>query len=250
MKVTRRRLTQSLAAGLSACGRPRRPNIVLFYADDLRATALDLYNPDAVAMPNLARLAASGITFDHSYTPHPLCQPARVSLWTGQYSSKHGSRYNQKPMADGTPNMAEWFRGAGYRMGIFGKNHCFTPAQLDRWFDDDYSIGSAKWKSALSPETVKEMREVAEWRGRRGGPMGPPAAAPFSHELFPTHIASERAIEFIGARQGGQPFFAWVSLVDPHTPADVPEKFAGALPWSEPGFLRAVTKKCPRGTRG
>ena len=243
MTVTRRQLAQSIAAaGLASCSRGARPNVVFFYADDLRATVLDLYNPGGVAMPNLRRLADTGTVFDHSYTPHPLCLPARVSLWTGRYSSTHGSRYNQKLMAEGTPNAAESFRNGGYEMGIFGKNHCFTAGQLERWFQSDYSIGSAKWKAAISPETARGMREIGTWRKERGGGVAPPSAAPFSHELFPTHIASQHAVDFISKQDGERPFFAWVSLVDPHTPTDVPEKFAGALP-PEPAKLPAYRDK-------
>src|SRR5579872_5090621 len=134
-----------------------RPNIIIFYVDELRATALRLYRPDGLETPNLARLAGRGVLFDNAFTPHPLCVPARVSLWTGQYSHTHGSRCNvtydgggafsaglspaSPPpfMHDDRKSMAASLHAAGYRTGIFGKNHCFTAEQLQRWFDVDYS---------------------------------------------------------------------------------------------------------------
>ncbi|MEX2261294.1 MAG: sulfatase-like hydrolase/transferase [Bryobacteraceae bacterium] len=211
------------------CSRAKKPNIVLFYVDDLRATALQLYNPDALQTPNLKRLASAGIVFNHSYTPHPLCLPARVSLWTGQYSSTHGSRHNQKLMSDESTSMAGLFQQAGYSLGIFGKNHCFTPQQLTKWFAADYSIGSPGWRASLAPGTSKQISEHATWMRDQGGALMPPSAAPFAHEIFPTHLANQRAIEFVENRRQ-EPFLLWVSLVDPHTPIEVPEKFAGALP--------------------
>ncbi len=233
MKWTRRKFAQFGSAGalpaLTACSRTRRPNIVLFQADDLRATALRAYNPDAVATPNLDRLARTGITFNHCYTPHPLCLPARASLWTGQHSATHGSRHNQKLLSDGSTTMAGLFQQAGYTLGIFGKNHCFTPAQLSQWFQTEYSMGSANWRASLSPETAKQIAEHARWIRAQGGPLMPPAAAPFPHEIFPTHLATQRALEFLERPRQG-PFFLWVSVPDPHTPTEVPEKFAGALP--------------------
>ncbi len=218
------------AAGLAGCsGGLPKPNVVIVQADDLRATAAGPYNDHAVATPNLDRLAAAGTLYEHCYTPHPLCCPARVSLWTGQYSSMHGSRHNQKPMSDGTPNMAASFREAGYRLGIFGKNHCFTSGQLRQWFESDCSIGSAAWKAALSPATRTRMEERSKWLREQGGALLPPAAAPFSHEIYGTHLATERAIEFLD-RKHERPFLLWLSLPDPHTPIEVPEKFANALP--------------------
>ncbi len=232
MTTTRRHFAGISAGALASaagCSRGSRPNIVIFYADDLRATALDLYNRDAVAMPNLRRLAARGTVFDYSFTPHPLCCPARVSLWTGQYSVTHGSRHNQKLMSDDATNMAALFHEAGYSLGIFGKNHCFTSQQLAQWFAADYSIGSRPWRAALTPQTSRSIAEHAQWIAEQGGALMPPSAAPFSHEIYATHIATEHAIHHLEAQREG-PFFLWISLPDPHTPIEVPEKFAGALP--------------------
>ena len=180
-------------------------------------------------MPNLERLAASGTVFNHSYSAHPLCCPSRVSFWTGQYSSVHGSRHNQKLMSDGTPNLAESFRQAGYQLGIFGKNHCFTPRQLEQWFQTDYSMGSASWKAAILPGTARTVAAHGRWLREQGGPLLPPASAPFPYETFPTHMATQHAINYI-ERQAGEAFLMWLSLPDPHPPMDVPEKFANVLP--------------------
>jgi arylsulfatase A-like enzyme len=229
VRLTRREF--GLLAGAAGCSRRAkpRPNVVIFYCDDLRATAIDLYNPAAVSTPNLQRLARAGTTFDQSHSPHPLCCPARVSLWTGQYSSTHGSRHNQALMSDRAPSLAAPFREAGYTLGIFGKNHCFTPSQLERWFAADYSIGSAKWKAAISPETSRQLADHARWAEAQGGALMPPAAAPYSHEIFPTHMAAQHAVNFVEKHREG-PFLLWVSVTEPHTPTEVPEKFAAALP--------------------
>src|SRR5262245_39426339 len=130
--TSRRKFLGASMAAATSQAPTDRPNIVLFYVDELRATALRLYNPDGVATPNLARLAARGVVFENAFTPYPLCMPARVSLWTGQYPHTHGSRHNQKPMAEGLPSMAGILRDAGYALGIFGTNHCFTSSPLER----------------------------------------------------------------------------------------------------------------------
>lgn len=233
MTLSRRRVT-GLAAAAAArfstgCARAPRPNVIIVQADDLRATATRPYNPQAVQLPNLDRLAGSGTVFDHCYTPHPLCCPARVSLWSGQYSSRHGSRHNQQLMSAVTPNFAQAFHQAGYTLGIFGKNHCFAPPQLKQWFETDFSFASAAWRSAISPQTSKAIADHANWLRAQGGALLPPAAAPFPYQIFPTHIATQHAIDFLN-RPPDNPFLLWVSLPDPHTPIEVPEEFASALP--------------------
>lgn len=227
---TRRAFAGTLAAAsVPGAQRDSRPNLIVFYVDELRATALRLYNSAGLEMPNLERLARRGVTFTQAVTPHPLCMPARVSLWTGQYSSTHGARCNQTPMPDDRPTMAGILKRAGYKLGIFGKNHCFTDAQLGKWFDADYSLGSAAWKKSLSPQLAAGIREHQRWIRAQGGGTMPPKAAPFPPEVFQTRLINERAMQFIDGARGG-PFAAWISIPDPHHPVQTPERYARVVP--------------------
>jgi len=90
-----------------------RPNVVVIMTDEQKATAIDLYG-GPVRAPNLARLAAGGIVYEHAFTPHPLCVPARVSLWTGRWPHNHGARTNEIPMPAGETHLAAVLHGAGY----------------------------------------------------------------------------------------------------------------------------------------
>src|SRR5579864_6369737 len=124
---TRREVCGMSALALAQGGKAARPNIIIFYVDELKATALRLYHPDGLETPNLARLASRGVLFNYAFTPHPLCMPARASFWTGQYSNTHGSRCNVLQdgsaayLHDDRDTMAEVLHSAGYRTGIFGK---------------------------------------------------------------------------------------------------------------------------------
>jgi arylsulfatase A-like enzyme len=238
---SRRKFCFAGAAGLAQPAKAAgRPNIVIFYVDELRATALKMYRPDGVDTPHLARLAARGVTFEHSFTAHTLCMPARTSLWTGQYSHTHGSRCNQMPLRDDRPSMARVLHDAGYRLGLFGKNHCFTPAQRERWFAADYSttnppsetwgaagvLNSKPWTQAISPSVAAAMQEHRRWIRAQGGL---PGSAPFPPEVFETHLVTERALEFI-EHAGSEPFVTWISISDPHPPYQAPEKFVRLVP--------------------
>ncbi len=64
-----------------------RPNIVLIMADDLGYETLGCYGGASYRTPNLDRLAAGGIRFDHAYAT-PLCTPTRVQLMTGRYAHR------------------------------------------------------------------------------------------------------------------------------------------------------------------
>lgn len=236
--MTRRTRREFIGTGaLAACGRAadERPNIVIYYVDELRATALRMHNPDGLATPNLERLAQRGVTFDNAFTPHPLCMPARSSLWTGQYTHTTGSRDNQHPLRDDRVTMSDILHKAGYALGIFGKNHCFTAPQLKRWFAANYSSGSRQWNEALTPQVAGQVKALRKWIADRGGGTMPPEAHPFPAEVCDTHLCTQRAIEFIEKKRQG-PFAAWISITDPHHPMQAPESFARGVP--SPGQVK------------
>jgi N-acetylglucosamine-6-sulfatase len=71
------------ATGASQPHQSSRPNIVLLLTDDMRTDDLRF-------MPNVRRLIESrGLNFRNSFSPYPLCCPARASLLSGEYSHNH-----------------------------------------------------------------------------------------------------------------------------------------------------------------
>ena len=91
-----------------------QPNVVVIMADQLKATASHLYGNTFCETPSMARLAEEGVLFEHAFTPHPLCVPARVSLWTGQYPHSHGARRNETLMPPDAVHAFQIWKGAGY----------------------------------------------------------------------------------------------------------------------------------------
>lgn len=76
---------------LTAAAPPARPNVVLILADDLGWSDCGLNGKDSFhPAPNLARLAARGMTFSRAYSNSPLCSPTRASILTGQSAARHG----------------------------------------------------------------------------------------------------------------------------------------------------------------
>jgi arylsulfatase len=69
-----------------------RPNILVIMTDQQKATSSHLYGNSFCHTPALQRLADQGVLYEHAITPHPLCVPARISLWTGQWPHSHGGR--------------------------------------------------------------------------------------------------------------------------------------------------------------
>jgi arylsulfatase A-like enzyme len=136
-----------------------RPNLLFILADDLGWTDLRTgpsgpnvirgtnHGSDYYQTPNLARLAAQGLSFTNCYV-HQNCQPTRSAMLSGQHPARSGNNiYNVSSLSrgDGTPalvppsqgNMptstttyADVLKAAGYATAHFGKAHVGTPSAL------------------------------------------------------------------------------------------------------------------------
>ncbi|MBU7578245.1 MAG: sulfatase-like hydrolase/transferase, partial [Flavihumibacter sp.] len=70
---------------------PRKPNIILFYVDDLGFGDLGSYGGTSVATPFLDSLSKMGIRFTDAHSPAATCTPSRYSLLTGEYAFRNNA---------------------------------------------------------------------------------------------------------------------------------------------------------------
>ena len=88
-------LTCSLSVALpgrASAEASRKPNIVLILADDLGYECLGCNGGTSYKTPNLDKLAAAGMRFEHCYV-QPLCTPTRSQLMTGIYNIRNYSTF-------------------------------------------------------------------------------------------------------------------------------------------------------------
>jgi len=119
-----------LLVGLAVAHAGQKPNVVLFYADDLGWGDLRHHNtaPEHFRYtPNMDRLFTDGVELGN-YMTHSVCSPSRAGLLTGRHYANVGAG----PRTGGTlpnniPNIAKDFKAAGYRTGAFGKWHNSHP---------------------------------------------------------------------------------------------------------------------------
>ncbi len=65
-------------------------NIILVLTDDQGVWAAGCYGNREIRTPNMDRLAASGMRFNHFFCASPVCSPSRATLLTGRIPSQHG----------------------------------------------------------------------------------------------------------------------------------------------------------------
>ncbi len=117
----------SLGVGLLTVGSvpadepPRRPDIVLFLADDLSWADCSLFGGQDVPTPNMERLARDGMTFTHAFVASPSCAPSRAALLTGLYPARNGAMLNHTRPRAGVKLWPAYFQGLGYEVAAIGK---------------------------------------------------------------------------------------------------------------------------------
>lgn len=106
-----------------------KPNILLIVADDLGYEKLGCYGGLGTRTPRLNRLAKEGMRFARAYGS-PVCTPTRMSLYTGQYPTRHGftsvlpvhlGTEKAVDFREGFPSYAQQLRDAGYLTAVTGK---------------------------------------------------------------------------------------------------------------------------------
>jgi arylsulfatase A len=109
------------AFAFAAVTRAESPNIVLIMADDVGREVLGCYGGTSYRTPNIDRLAADGIRFEHAYVM-PVCHPTRTTLLTGQYPFRLGHpAWGSFPREAESRTLPALLRQAGYATAVAGK---------------------------------------------------------------------------------------------------------------------------------
>jgi arylsulfatase A-like enzyme len=214
------------SAAQSAAG--SRPNIIIIVSDQFRADNLGCMgmNPMGIT-PNLDRMARRGVLFRSAIANHPVCAPARATIFTGNYEEKHGVWKNGPGLEPGAATIASTVRQHGYSANYIGKWHLapegtsaasrgFVPAQYRGGFVDVF-------EGANALEHTSHAYEGTIWDAS-GKPIR------FSG-VYRDDFLTNRAVEFLRNR-AREPFLLTVSYLNPHHQNDIdafvpPKEFAG-----------------------
>ncbi|MBL8176341.1 MAG: sulfatase [Bryobacterales bacterium] len=215
-------LTASAALPTALHAAPRKPNIILIYADDLGYGDLGCYGGN-IATPHLNRMAREGMRFTNFLSANPVCSPSRAALLTGRYPTRAGVPRVLFPQDQtGLPNaeitIAQMLKPLGYKTMCVGKWHLgHLPAFLPtaRGFDEYFGI---PYSNDMNPPVVlhatPDKVETVEERATL-------------ETLTPRY--TERALRFIQANKDA-PFFLDMPHTDPHSPHAAAPRFKAKSP--------------------
>jgi choline-sulfatase len=196
----------------------RRPNIVLFMADQMSALALRAYGNPTTLTPHVDALCEQGVTFENAYCNFPICAPSRYTMNTGRLPHAIDAFDNAAELPASVPTLMHYLRRLQYQTTLCGKMHFVGPDQLhgfqERLVTDIYPADFAwvpDWKAGpRNAPTGINMRAVVE-----AGHCIRSLQLDYDEET--AFLANQKVYDL--ARQSRDtPFFLTVSLTHPHSP--------------------------------
>lgn len=227
-----------------------RLNVLLITSDQQRWDTLGRDNP-VIKTPNLDRLAEGGIQYTRAYTPNPTCTPARVSILTGQYPSRHGCYTIGTNLPSNYPTVPALLASQGYRTALIGKAHfssCLDPGSFEAapnihdlchfesWDGPFYGFDHVQLAIGHTVEKHACGMHYGAWLREQGvrtetyfgnNKYADHGVWELPEEYHNSRWTADKTIDALKTATGdGKPFFIWSSFQDPHNPWMVPEPWA------------------------
>lgn len=205
--------------------KPSKPNIVIFFIDDMGRQDLSCYGTDFYRTPAIDQIATNGAKFTNAYSACTVCSPTRAALMTGKYPARlHITDWIQGknmpwaklavpdwrmylPLKEKT--IAESLKEVGYDTWHVGKWHLGDDEKYwpqHQGFDVNIAgnfkgspIKNGKYNGYFSPYGLEMMED---------GPTGE----------YLTDRLTDEAIKLIKNHHDGKPFFLNLAHYAVHTP--------------------------------
>src|ERR1051326_8020009 len=219
-----------------ATAKPAHPLNVLFIVCDDLNTHVGCYGDPIVKTPNIDRLAARGVRFEHAYAQYPVCNPYRTSFLSGLHPETTGVMDQQTSLKRKMKEvvfMNEHFKANGYFTAAIGKieHGGHNDAQWDLR-DEMRGAGGEEDEGEAPKKGARAQTAGAERTPRKRETSLPylreRATADNDPELTDTFIA-RRVVKLLQEKRD-QPFFIGVGFHKPHVPHVAPKKFFDMYP--------------------
>lgn len=128
----------------------KKPNFIIFIADDAAWNDSGPYGNEIIKTPNINKLASEGLVFNNAFLTTSSSSPSRCSILTGRYPHNTGALELHMPLSENQLLFVGELQKAGYYTAVAGKYH-IGPEREE--FDTIYGgtpSGCEYWMDALS----------------------------------------------------------------------------------------------------
>ncbi len=212
----------------------KKPNILLFYMDDLRPE-ISSFGATQIQSPNIDALAEKGVKFTNAYCNVPVCGASRASMLTGLLPTKNRFLNYNTFVEKETPDavtLPQLFKNNGYTTISNGKIYHHLDDRESDWdevwrpyaFDENEKnlaptdYWQSLWKDYQNPDNRKEYRTT------NTGPAY--EKADVNDSIYIDGLLTEKVIRDIKRlKNSDEPFFLTAGFISPHLPFNAPKKY-------------------------
>lgn len=250
-----------VALGASLSADDGRPNIIVFFADDLGYGELGCQGNPEIPTPYIDSIAESGVRFTAGYVAGPNCSPSRAGLLTGRTPTRFGYEFNPIGARNEDPEIglpikevtiAETLQDAGYTTGLIGKWHqgggaAYHPFRhgFDEFFGfthEGHYFVPPPWKGVTTMLRRKSLPDGSKgrWVGEKGLSYSTHMKSnepdydannpivrggqPVVETEYLTDAFTREAVDFID-RHDDKPFFLYLAYNAVHSPLQGADKY-------------------------
>jgi arylsulfatase A-like enzyme len=177
----------TLEAPAEASTGARRPNVIIYLVDALRADHLGCYGSDRLVSPRIDEFAAEATVFEDAVAQSSWTKAAVASIFTGVWPPAHGVHGPHDRLPEDLPTMPELLRDSGYRTAAVVAN-----AYVGRSFGFDRGFEHFEF---------------------------------LKHTVGDSSVIHSRLTGWLDQVPPAESFFLYVHTVDPHAPYAPPEEF-------------------------
>lgn len=208
---------------VGSCLAAPKKNVLFLMADDFNHWLPSIgYYPHA-KVPNLERLASSGVLFTRAYSPSPVCNPSRNALWSGKRPATTGITTNQGGYIrdikgfEKTVTMNQFFISNNYHTLAAGK--LYHPARMGSLQSDP-----SNWSELYKGPTGAKGGPFFRYKNDESTVIF--SAGDIDPETCDDTIMARHIANWIASRPvGDTPFFIGCGFFRPHLPWNCPKRF-------------------------
>ncbi len=199
-----------------------RPNILIFYADDLGWGETGVQGCKDIPTPNIDSLAIHGVRCTQGYVAATYCSPSRAGLMTGRYPTRFGHEFNAIARNFGLSvsetTLANRLQTLGYSTVAIGKWHLGEKPEYfptARGFDEFYGtlantpfIHPTKFADTRQSLSIQEITDPS---------------------FYTTDQYAIRAVDWL-EKNKQRPWFLYLPFNAQHAPLQAPQKYLDRFP--------------------
>jgi arylsulfatase A-like enzyme len=207
----------------------KRPTIIIFNPDEMRADSLHHLGNEASHTPNLDDIIKNdAVSFSNAFCQNPVCVPSRCSFMTGLYPHTNGHRTMSYLLRPGESSLLKELKDSGYYVWMNDRND-LTAGQYDGWTESlaDEIYYNDPTKRAPGPKVDKKLEMgdknfYSHFKGELGVDEN-------GLNYSADDQAIDAAIERIKNPLDDRPLCIFLGLFYPHVPYQVENPYFSAI---------------------